>query len=118
MAIEKISLLLSCDEADEVERMKSPAYRKAIADICKRYHVKRLGLFGSAARGELKPQSDVDLLAEFVPGKSPPISGLLAMRKELASLLGRSIDLATPAILQNPFRRKSIMRDLEDLYAA
>jgi len=118
MAIEKISLLLAHGEPDEVERLKSPSYRKAIADICKRYHVKRLGLFGSAARGELKPKSDIDLLAEFVPGESPSISGLLAMRKELASLLGRSIDLVTPAILQNPFRRKSIMRDLEDLYAA
>jgi len=118
MAIEKISLLLTQDEPDEVERLKSPFYRKAIAEICKRYHVKKLGLFGSAARGELKPQSDIDLLAEFTPGKAPSISGLLKMQQDLTKLLGRSIDLATPAILKNPFRRKTILRDLEDLYAA
>jgi len=118
MAIERITAILSGHEMDEVERLKSPSCRKAITAICKRYHVRRLGLFGSAARGALKPQSDIDLLAEFAPGKTPPISGLLKMQQEMAELLGRSIDLATPAILKNPFRRKAIMRDLENLYAA
>lgn len=117
-AIERISTILSGHNMDELERLRSPSCRKAIADICRRYHVRKLGLFGSAARGELKPQSDIDFLTEFSPGKAPPISGLLKMQQELAELLGRSIDLATPAILKNPFRRKAIMRDLEDIYAA
>jgi predicted nucleotidyltransferase len=70
-----------------------------------------------AARGELEPGSDIDLLTEFIPNQAPSLLGLVNMKHELAGLLGRSIDLTTPAILKNPFRRKTILRDVEELYA-
>lgn len=105
-------------EMDEVDRIKSPEYARAIARICRRYHVKSLGLFGSAARRELTPESDIDLLAKFEPGNAPALSGLMAMQQELTRLFGRKTDVATDSILQNPFRRKAIMRELEEIYAA
>ncbi len=118
MAIEQISKLLSDQALDEVSRLKSREFSKQIAAICERFHVQKMALFGSAARGELTSDSDIDLLAEFKAGEAPAISGLLKMRQELEKLIGRPVDLATPSILQNPYRRKAIMRDLEALYEA
>lgn len=118
MAVKQIKLLLSEKEVVEIDRLRSADYRERIASICKRYHVRKLALFGSAARQEMGPKSDIDLLAEFEVGQAPSMSGLLKMKQELSILLGRSVDLATQAILENPFRRASIMRDLEEIYAA
>jgi len=118
MAIERISSLLSEQKVDEVERLKSADYHQQIVAICERFHVQKLGLFGSAARRELKPESDIDLLAEFKPGQAPAVSGLLEMKCELSLLVKRQVDLVTPVVLKNPFRKKTILRDLEDLYVA
>jgi len=105
-------------DLDEVKRIKSPEFTGAIAGICRRYHVRRLGLFGSAARRELTPESDIDLLVEFEQGRTPALSGLMALQQELTRLFGRKADVATNSILRNPFRRKAIMRELEEIYAA
>jgi len=118
MAIDMLTERLSGHEVDELEQLHSSATGKHIAEICQRYHVKSLMLFGSAARGELEPGSDIDLLTEFIPKQAPSLSGLADMKHELAGLLGRNIDLATPSILNNPFRRKAIMSEAEQLYAA
>jgi uncharacterized protein len=40
----------------------------ALAAVCRRYNVKELSLFGSAVRGEMRPESDVDIIVEFEPG--------------------------------------------------
>lgn len=91
--------------------------RKALAKICRKYEVRKLSLFGSAARGQLRPQSDVDVLVEFQPGKGPSLWGMVRMQEELSPLFGgREVHLAEPEILENPFRRKSIERDLKVIY--
>ncbi len=118
MAAERITSLLSEQKLDEVERLKSKAYSKQIADICRRFHVRKLALFGSAVRRELKSGSDIDFLVEFEPGRTPAISGVQEMKQSLSTLVDRPVDLVTPVVLKNPFRRKTIMRDLEDLYVA
>ena len=41
---------------------------ETISEICRRFRVRELAMFGSAARGELRPESDVDLMVEFEPG--------------------------------------------------
>ena len=93
--------------------------KRALAAICRRYGVKKLSLFGSAARGELRPDSDVDLLVEFKPGEGPSLWGLADMREDLSVLFGgRRIDIATPEYLKNRFRRAAIERDLTLLHAA
>jgi len=93
--------------------------RSKLAVLCRRYHVRRLGLFGSTARGEAVPESDVDLLIEFEPGKAPSLWAEPEMRAAFGALFGgRRVDLVPPAVLENPYRRKSILRDLTVLYEA
>lgn len=88
-----------------------------IAEICRRYGVRRLQLFGSAAIGMERPDSDVDLLVEFEPQKTPSGFDLVDMQDELALLFdGRKVDLAFPSILNNPYRRRVIEPQLRSLY--
>ncbi len=90
-----------------------------LSALCRRHHVRKLSVFGSAARNEMRTDSDVDLLIEFEAGRSPSLAGFARLKQELESTLGvASIDLATPAILRNPYRRQAIVRDLQQLYAA
>jgi predicted nucleotidyltransferase len=71
------------------------------------------------ARGEAGPDSDGDFLAKFEPSAGPSSFGLDALRDELAALAEqRLVDLATPAVLENPCRRATILCDLVELYAA
>jgi len=68
----------------------------AIADICRLHQVKELSLFGSAARGEMRPDSDFDLLVDFLPGARPGLPGVSAMTRELSNLPGRPILPSNP----------------------
>jgi hypothetical protein len=62
-----------------------------------------LALFGSAIRGELKPESDVDVLVEFLPEQHVGLR-FITVQEELESLLGRKVDLNTLAFLSPHFR--------------
>lgn len=93
--------------------------RGRLAALCRKYHIHKLSLFGSAARNELTPESDVDLLVEFPPQSSVSLLDLPALQEELSALFGgRRVDVATPEILDNPFRRQTILPELRTLYAA
>jgi predicted nucleotidyltransferase len=93
--------------------------RKALAAICRKYGVKKLSLFGSAARNELRPDSDVDLLVEFKHKQGPSLWGLTEMQEALSALVGgRRVQIAGPKILENPYRRRTILLDLRTLYEA
>lgn len=90
-----------------------------LRDLCRRYHVKKLSVFGSAARGELKPESDVDLMVEFETGRAPSLWESDDMAKDFSALFGkRRVDLVPPGVMRNPYRRKTIERDLKVLYEA
>jgi len=88
-----------------------------IAAICRRYRVKELCIFGSAARGEMRPESDIDLLVDFLSEARPGLLGLSAMTREFSGLLGRSVDLAVKPALK-PTVRESVLADSRILYAA
>jgi predicted nucleotidyltransferase len=80
--------------------------REKIADFCKRNRVRRLSLFGSALRSELRKDSDIDLLVEFHSDETAPsLFDLARMERELSKLLGgRKVDLRTPNELSRYFR--------------
>jgi len=93
--------------------------KRALAALCRKYGVKKMSLFGSAARNELRPDSDVDLLVEFKRARRSTYVDVVHLQDELSPLLGgRDIHVAGREILDNPFRRKTILRDLRVLYEA
>ena len=92
---------------------------KALAAACRKYGVKKLSLFGSAARNELRPDSDVDLLVEFKRSRKTTLYDCARMQDELSPLFGhRPVQIASPGILKNLYRRKTILPDLTTLYEA
>jgi predicted nucleotidyltransferase len=85
--------------------------------LCRRFHIRKLALFGSAARGEMKPDSDVDLMVEFEPDRAPSLWDSPGLNEEFSALFGnRAVDIVPPEVLRNPYRRKTIQRDLKVLY--
>jgi len=98
-------------------RLRIP--KKKIATLCRKYGVKKLSLFGSAARGEMNPESDVDLMLEFDPASKTSLWDYPAMQDDFSALFDhRKVEFASPDILRNPFRRKTILPDLKTLYEA
>jgi predicted nucleotidyltransferase len=93
--------------------------RDALQQLVQRYHIRRLVLFGSAARGELRPDSDIDLLVEFEPGQAPSLWTTEELHQDFSRLFnGKPVDIAPPEILRNPYRRLTIERDAKVLYEA
>lgn len=86
--------------------------------LCRRHGVQSLGVFGSAVRGELRPDSDVDLLIEFKPDARIGLLELQEIQAEFERILGRPVDLAGRSILRNPYRRRAILRELRPVYGA
>jgi predicted nucleotidyltransferase len=80
---------------------------KIIADFCKRHHINRLAVFGSALRDDFSPDSDIDILVEFQKGFTPGFA-FFRMQDELSELLGHKVDLQTPAFLSRYFRAKVV----------
>jgi predicted nucleotidyltransferase len=78
--------------------------KEKLAGFCKKNHIKKLSVFGSAVRGELLPDSDIDLLVEFEQGLTPGLFSIIRMEMELAQMLGRKVDLRTPEDLSQYFR--------------
>jgi uncharacterized protein len=93
--------------------------RRALQHLASHHHIRRLCLFGSAARGELRPDSDIDLLVEFEPGQAPSLWTAQEVEMDLSRLFGgRPVDMVSPEILRNPYRRKQIEKDLKVLHEA
>jgi predicted nucleotidyltransferase len=88
--------------------------REKIADFCRRHHIRRLALFGSVLRDDFTPDSDVDVLVEFEPGKTPGFA-FFGMQDELSEILGRRVDLNTPNDLSRYFR-DDVLRQAEAVY--
>ena len=76
----------------------------AVAEFCQRHHVAKLSVFGSALRADFRPDSDVDVLVEFLPGHTPGLFHFAGMERELSELLHRQVDLRTPQDLSRYFR--------------
>ena len=96
--------------------LQAPKHK--MASLCRRHHIKHLGVFGSAARGEAGANSDVDLLVEFKSGSSASLFDMVRMREEFSLLFGRKVDLVAASAIETPYRRSAILQDLRELYAA
>ena len=95
-------------------------HRIELARLCRRYHVLRLSLFGSAARDDFEPEhSDYDFLVDFEalpPGQyADAYFGLL---EALGQLLGRPVDLVVASAIKNPYFRESVELTKASVYAA
>ena len=88
-----------------------------LAAVCRRFQVERLAVFGSAARGELRPDSDVDLLVEFRPEAEIGFIEYAGLMLALSELLGRKVDLVSKPALK-PLLRDAILSEALPLYAA
>jgi predicted nucleotidyltransferase len=87
-----------------------------IGEICRRYRVHRLALFGSVIRDDFTPDSDVDVLIEYEPGHAGGFE-FFRMRRELIALLGREVDMHTAASL-SPYFRQEVLDEAEEIYVA
>jgi uncharacterized protein len=97
-------------------RIRIDVPRDRVVEFCRRHHVRRLAFFGSVLRDDFTPQSDVDVLVEFEPGKTPGLA-FFAMQDELSTILGRRVDLNTPQDLSKYFRDE-VLTEAQDLYVA
>ncbi len=80
-----------------------------IREFCERHYIHRLAIFGSALRDDFGPDSDVDVLVDFVPGHTPGFFKLFEMEEELSGLLGgHKADMRTPEDLSRYFRDKVV----------
>src|SRR6266436_4908434 len=86
-----------------------------LADVCRRYGVKELSLFGSAVRGEMRPESDIDIMVEFEPGVRVGVIKFESFADELEALAGRRVDLVTKSGLK-PWIRPEVLKEARVVY--
>jgi len=92
-----------------------------IADFCRRWKVTELALFGSVLRGDFGPDSDIDVMVSFAPDAHWSLFDLVTMQEELRTIFGREVDLLQRVAVErseNYIRRKSILSNVEVIYAA
>ncbi len=103
---------------ERAPRLEIP--RERIAAFCRRHHIRRLSLFGSALRDDFAPESDVDLLVEFEEGHTPGLA-FFTLHEELAAIFGRPVDLLTHRSVETSpnriFREEALSR-VETIYEA
>jgi predicted nucleotidyltransferase len=85
-----------------------------LAAFCRKRGIRRMAFFGSVLRDDFGPDSDVDVLVEFDPTKVPGLMGLAGMELEMGSLLGRKVDLRTPADLSRNFRDRVVASAVDE----
>ena len=95
-------------------------HKPDLEELCRRHHVARLELFGSAAAGHARRnRTDLDFLVEFGPllgsGYADSYFGLL---EALEHLLGQPVDLVVATAIQNPYFRQSVEQTKSLIYAA
>ena len=91
-----------------------------IADFCRRWKIKSLAIFGSAAKGELRPASDIDLLVTFSQDADWTMFEHFTMEEELSCLFGRDVDLISLRAVEenpNPISRREILNSARQIYA-
>ena len=92
-----------------------------IVEFCQRWKISRLAVFGSAVRGKLQADSDIDLLVTFAPDAGWSMFDHYRMEGELVELLGREVDLVSKEAIEenpNPIFKREILGSAREIYAA
>ena len=92
-----------------------------LVELCKRWKIVELSLFGSVLRDDFNAESDVDVMVVFDQDGTPSLFDMMAIRAQLSTLIGRPTDLITRSGIensQNPFLKQEILSSAEVLYAA
>jgi len=92
--------------------------QQKLIDLAGRYGLKELSLFGSILSDRFGPESDIDILIEFLPNTNASLFDIVDIKNELELLFDRSVDVVEKSGLRNPFRRRAIMANYEIIYAA
>jgi uncharacterized protein len=90
--------------------------KRKLIELCKRNNVRELSIFGSRARGDERPDSDYDLLVDFIPNSGVSLLELSRMQIDLQDLLGRKVDLVPKKGLK-PLIRDSVLAEARTIYA-
>lgn len=90
--------------------------KERLAEFCRVNHIRKLSLFGSILGEDFRPESDIDMLVEFEPGHRIGFITLAGLELELSEMLGRKVDLRTPAELSRHFREE-VAKTAEIQYA-
>lgn len=85
-----------------------PLSTQQLSTFCRRHRIRKLSLFGSVLSDRFGPDSDIDMLVEFEPGLSVGLLHRAAIQLELSEIVGRRVDLRTPAELSRYFRQRVI----------
>ena len=89
-----------------------------LVELCRKWKVTELSLFGSILRDDFGPDSDVDVLVVFQPDAPWSMWNLMDMKAELEALFDRPVDLVEKEALRNPWRKHRILSTYEVVYAA
>jgi predicted nucleotidyltransferase len=93
--------------------------RERIVEICRKYHVRRLAVFGSAVRSDFDPKhSDIDLLLELGSTLETRAEDYFGFTREVEELFGRNVDIVESGAVKNRIVREEIDRTKVLLYAA
>jgi len=94
-------------------------HREELRELCRRFHVRRLDLFGSAAGDDFDPaRSDLDFLVEFERGAPWAFKTYFGFKESLEALFGRKVDLVEPSAIRNPYFKESVERSREPIFEA
>ncbi len=92
--------------------------KEKIEAFCRRNQIREFSFFGSVLTDSFTSHSDLDVLVSFNPGLELSLLDLGRMREELKELFGREVDLVEKEALRNPYRKYSILREKQTIYAA
>jgi len=90
---------------------------EALNDLCRRYQVRELALFGSVLRDDFRPDSDIDILVTFAPTAKIGFIAFNQMQRELSTLLQRPVDLVPKQGLK-PVIKQDVLVEAQVIYAA
>ena len=94
-------------------------YQKELTQLCRRYHVKRLDVFGSAAMGKLETSSDIDFLVEFdSKANQRRFDNYFDLHRALEKLFARPVDLVEPGGLRNPYFIRQVNETRKQVYVS